>query len=172
MPAETVARDHRYVLNHCTRFLARDVTDRRHAFGQYADGDPRATICEAWRFPIVDSNADYGFNDVTFVYDGRRTPAADVRVVGTFAPLYEQTPLEPVRFLGDGTGYHAVTIKVPKGQVHTYKFVVDEVSTVDSINPQTTVLDNGQTWSRFITDACQQPVFLTRRERDLLGRIV
>jgi hypothetical protein len=172
MPAQTVAKDDRYVLNHCTRFLARSVIDPRHNFGQYAAGDQRATISEAWRFPIVDSSPDYGFNDVTFIYDGRRAPATDVRVVGTFAPLYDQTPLEPVRFLDEETGYHAVTIQLCKGQVHTYKFVIDGVPTVDPINPQTTALDNGQMWSRFITDACQQPVFLTRRERDLLGQIV
>src|SRR5439155_11283226 len=55
---------------------------------------------------------------------------------------------------------------------HAYKFLVDATYVVDSINPQRTVLDNGQTWSRLFTDACQQSLFLSRRERDLLGRLV
>jgi hypothetical protein len=76
--AVLVDKDDQYVLNHCTRFLARDSTDSRHNFGQYEPDDPRAVVCEAWRFPVVDSHYDgvsvessYAYNDVTFVYDGR-----------------------------------------------------------------------------------------------------
>jgi hypothetical protein len=175
----TIAKEPLYVLNHCTRFLARDASGPRHDFGQYAPGDARAAICEAWRFPIVDSHWDgssaatsFAFNDVTFVYDARGQPGAEVAVVGTFGALWEPVPLRPVEFLGAASGFHSVTVRVPKGQVHTYKLKVGDGYVVDPINPQRTTLDNGQVWSRFFTDACQLPIVLTRRERELLGRIV
>jgi hypothetical protein len=34
------------------------------------------------------------------------------------------------------------------------------------------VADNGERWSRFFTDNCQIPLELSRRERDVLGRLV
>jgi Gluconate 2-dehydrogenase subunit 3 len=179
VPAIRVDRDDVYVLNHCTRFLARDSTDPRHDFGQYAPGDSRAAICEAWRFPIIDSHYDgasvedsYRYNDVTFVYDARRDGSASVAVVGTFGDLYDPLPLEPVRFLGDETGYLAVSVRVPKGQVHRYRFDVDGRSIIDPINPQQMRTDNGEVWSRFFTDSCHIPLALCRRERELLGRLV
>jgi hypothetical protein len=179
MAATTVDRDDQYVLNHCTRFLARDGADRRHDFGQYDPGDPRAAICEAWRFPVVDSHYDgtsvessYPYNDVTFVHDGRAAAARAVAIVGTFGDLWSPVPLRPLRFRGAGTGFSSLTVRVPKGQVHVYKLQVDGEYVADPINPQRVVLDNGQTWSRFFTDACQVPLVLGRRERDLLGRLV
>lgn len=179
MPAVLVDKDDQYVLNHCTRFLARDSVDPRHDFGQYAPGDSRAAICEAWRFPIVDSYYDgqstelsYAYNNVTFVRDGRAIRLQSVSVVGSFGDLYAPIPLRPVKFLGEDTGLYTITLKVPKGQVHTYKFVVDGRPEVDPVNPQQSIADNGQAWSRFFTDGCQVPLVLSRRERELLGRLV
>jgi hypothetical protein len=177
--ATVVAKDDQYVLNHCTRFLARDSRDGRHNFGQYDAGDPRAAICEAWRFPVVDSHSDgvsvetsYPYNDVTFVYDGRDTPPRSVAIVGTFGDLWSPIPMRALRFLDAETGLFSVTVRVPKAQVHVYKLLVDGAHVVDPINPQRAVLDNGQTWSRFFTEACQVPIVLGRRERELLGRLV
>ena len=177
--AVVVDKDDQYVLNHCSRLLARDSGDRRHDFGQYAPDDARATICEAWRLPIVDSHYDgssaessYPYNDVTFVYDGRAGGAADVAVVGTFAALYEAVPMRRIRFLGDDTGVFTATLRVPKGEVHTYKFRVDGEHVVDPINPQLVTLDNGQQWSRFFTEACLVPLTLSRRQREVLARLV
>jgi hypothetical protein len=136
-------------------------------------------VCEAWRYPIVDSyydgesvEASYPFNAVTFVYDGREARAQEVAVTGTFAELHVQTALEPVLFLGEPSGIHAITVRVPKGQVHTYKLRVDGAWQVDPLNPQTVELDNGRTWSRFFTEGCQIPLMFTRRERELLARLV
>jgi hypothetical protein len=177
--AEFGHKDDQYVLNQCTRFLARDSHDPRHNFDQYAPTDPRAAICEAWRFPIVDSHFDpdaaessYAFNAVTFVYDARAAMAATVEVVGSFGPLYDPQPLRTVRFLGEDIGLRAVTARIPKGQVHTYVFLVDGQRVVDPINPQQVIADNGRPWSRFFTDSCQIPLVLSHRERDVLGRMV
>jgi hypothetical protein len=179
LPAVVIDKDDLYVLNHCTRYLARDGDERRHDFGQYEPDDPRARIAEAWRYPIVDSyydgssmEASYGFNCVTFVYDGRVTPATEVAVTGSFTELYEPVALRPIRFLGDPSGIWALTVRVPKGQIHTYKLRVDGTWRIDPINPQTVTLDNGREWSRFFTEGCQIPLTLARRERELLGRIV
>jgi hypothetical protein len=167
------------VLNHCTRYLARDDGEPRHDFGQFETGDPRAKIADAWRYPVIDSyydgksmDASYGFNCVTFVYDGRVTPASDVSVTGSFTELYDPVALRPVEFLGEPSGMWSLSVRVPKGQIHTYKLRVDGNWLIDPINPQVVTLDNGKQWSRFFTEGCQIPLTLTRRERELLGRIV
>ena len=74
-----ITTDAVYVLNHTTKFLARENADERHNFGQYAQGDPRAKVCEAWRFPVIDGHYDpsdpsesYNWNTVTFVHGARR----------------------------------------------------------------------------------------------------
>src|SRR5262245_1465569 len=92
--ATIVPRDDQYILNACTKSLARDNRDARHDYGQYAAGDPRASIAEAWRFPVVDSYYDgrsyedsHAFNTVTFVFVNANEAARDVAVIGTFADL-------------------------------------------------------------------------------------
>jgi hypothetical protein len=177
--AHVVDKDDQYVLNHCTKYLARDTLDPRHDFGHLEPGDARAAICEAWRFPVVDAHwdgedpvASYAYNDVTFVYDARRTPVGSVGLLGTFAPLYSIVPLRELTFLGEPTGFLSVTVRVPKGQVHAYQFLVDGRWELDPINPQQAVMDNGKAWSRFFTDACFISLSFTRFERALLDRLV
>lgn len=177
MATQLLDRDDQYVLNQCTKYLARDNAEARHDFGQYDATDGRGRIAEAWRFPVIDSHWDgrsatdsYPYNSVTFVYPGAAQNS--VAVVGTFGDLWSPIPLRPLRFLGDDTGLFTVTVRVEKGQVHTYKFVVDGQQTVDPVNPQRSVLDNGEVWSRFFTDACQIPLELDRRERSALERLV
>ncbi len=155
-------RDDQYVLNHCTKYLARDT----------------GTIVEPWRFPVVDShnedgdpNGRYRYNDVTFIYDGRRQAPANVGVIGTFAKIYKPIPLRPVRFLDEATGYFAVTVKIPKGELHYYKFQVDGQVVLDPINPQRTRIDNGMEWSRFMTHMLTQPINFERWEYDILARL-
>lgn len=180
VPAVEIQKDDQYVLNHCTRFLARDSDDARHDFGQYEPGDPRARVCEAWRYPVIDTyfdgtsvQASYPFNAVTFIYDDRGAAATpqEVAVVGTFTELHEPVALHRVSFLGEPSGVWSVTVRVPKGQVHTYKLRVDGAWVIDPLNPQVVELDNGRSWSRFFTEGCQIPVTLNRRERELLGRL-
>ncbi|HKU11348.1 MAG TPA: hypothetical protein VJQ61_08985 [Sinomonas sp.] len=176
---QLVTKDPQYVLNLCTKYLARDNTDPRSNFGQYQADDPRAAISEAWRFPVVDTywdgssaEASYAFDSVTFVWDGHRNPASSVAVVGTFGDLYSPVPLTEIPFLTDGSGIWSVTLRVPRGQVYTYRFVVDGTARVDPINPQVQTLDNGEVWSRFFTSACMIPLTLGRRERRILDSLV
>ena len=82
-----------------------------------------------------------------------------------------QTCALPI-FLGEPSGIRAVTVRVPKGQIHTYKLRVDGHWQVDALNPQVVELDNGRQWSRFFTEGCQIPLTFSRRERELLGRLV
>jgi hypothetical protein len=120
----------------------------------------------------VSAESSYAYNDVTFVYDGRVSRPESVEVVGSFGDLFAPVPLRSVRFIGQDTGLHTVTLRVPKAQVHTYKFAVDGRYQLDPVNPQRSVADNGQPWSRFFTDACQVPLVLSRREREVLARLV
>jgi hypothetical protein len=176
MPAHVLARDTQSVLNHCARHLARTNADGRHNFGQFTADEWRANVCESWRFPIIDSHFDealgveasYGFNEVTFVYAAPFAPPPQrVELVGTFAPLHERTLLEPL----EDTGWHTVTLRIPRGEVHTYKYFVDGQLALDPINPQRVRLENGEEWSRFFTWQCLVPVTLERWEQELLERL-
>jgi hypothetical protein len=156
---DVIPKDNVAVLNVCAKYLARD--DRR--------------VSDAWRFPIVDAYSDgtnftdsYAYNDVTFVYGLPGMPAAlSVGVVGTFANLYDPLPL---RVIAD-TPFWTVSVKVPKGEVHTYKFIVDGVPTLDPINPQRATLENGREWSRFFTQLASQPISFERWELKVLDRL-
>ena len=166
MPVQVLENEDQYVLNHCTKFLARVNTDPRHNFGQFSDEDGRSRICEPWCFPIIDSysggkdpDKSYTFNKVTFVYCHQEpNPSKQVSVISTFASLYKPLPLKPVLFIGEETGYYALTIIVPKGEIHTYKFIVDGQVILDPINPQRVILENGQFWSRIFTNLCTEPL--------------
>jgi hypothetical protein len=174
-----VERGDTYILNHCTKYLARENVDQRHNFGQFTLEDARGRICESYHFPIIDSFYDgqdqaysYSFNEVTFVYFDRTGVSRNVSLIGTFAKLYELIPLRPVKFNGEETGYYAVTCVIPKGVSHNYKYLVDGAPLVDPINPQLVNLDNGEVWSRFFTQLCTEPLVLERFELLLLDRLV
>lgn len=180
MTVQIAVREDQDVLNYCAKYLARENSDPRHNFGQHDPASFRARVCEPWRFPIIDSHsdrqdfvADYAFNDVTFVFasQSQPEPPQEVVVVGTFANLYEPLPLRRLKFQEIETPYFAITVVVPKGEVHTYKFVVDGRPEVDPVNPQLTMLDNDRMWSRFFTQNCTQPISLERWELALLQRL-
>jgi Gluconate 2-dehydrogenase subunit 3 len=170
-----VHKDSTYILNYCARSLARDNDDGRHNYGQDAAGDDRARIAEAWRFPIVDGYYDgvsledsQRFNIVTFVYVNRDERFdGGIALVGTFATLYEPIPLSRV----DDSVFWAVTVAVPKGQSHRYKFLVDGRLLLDPINPQQVELPDGTQWSRFFTDYCTDRLCFERWEESLLERL-
>src|SRR5262249_42536944 len=131
--------------------------------------------CEPWRFPIVDTFSDgadfeasYAFNQVTFVYRGPGSAApGSVALIGTFSELHERVPLRPIA----DTPYFTVSLVVPKGQVHRYKFLVDGQLLNDPINPQQMVLDNGRVWSRFFTHLVTEPITFERWELTILNRL-
>jgi hypothetical protein len=161
--AVIVDRDAQYVLNHCTRFLARKS----------------GPISEPFHFPVIDSHwngesaeTSYRFNDVTFVLDAAGNQFGDVAVVGTFADLYQPVPLHSIDFLQAPTGIWAVTVRVPKGQVHHYKFIIEGTPRLDPVNPQRQRLDNGEEWSRFFTQGCAVPITFETWEIRLLERLV
>jgi hypothetical protein len=172
--AMIVQRDDVYVLNCCTKSLARDNTDARHNYGQYSPDDSRASIAEAWRFPVMDSYYDgrsyedsYAFNAVTFVYVNADNTANDVAVIGTFSDLFTPIPMPRVA----DSVYRAVTVAVPKGQVHRYRFVVDGKMTLDPVNPQRVTTPEATQWSRFFTQFCTDIISFERWEIALLTRM-
>jgi hypothetical protein len=172
-----------YLLDHCTKYLARNVADFRHTYSPDGLRRPTDNIAEAWRFPIVDTYAggspavvnseDFpDYNEVSFIYAGPdpSSPSA-VGVIGTFAGLYESIPMKQVRFQGEPTRYWSITVVVPKGQSHHYRFLVDGKFVNDPINPQAVTLDNGKVWSRFFTESFTEPLVLERWELQLLYRL-
>jgi hypothetical protein len=180
MTVKPLPLDHQYVLNFVARTVARENSAARHNYGQYSNAaDPRARLCEPWRFPLVDTHRDTAmpdsataFNRVTFVYAGRDSEhPGNVGVIGTFATLNEPTWLERVTFLGEATPYHALSVAVPKGEVHRYRFLVEGEALLDPINPQIVTTPDGAQWSRFYTHQCTTPIVLSRREMLLVGRL-
>lgn len=174
MRAEVVKKDVQYVLNHCAKYLARDNADERHSPLGIFQGQERARVSEAWRFPVIDSHDGtepdaYEWNDVTFVWVLRRDAPAPgkVEVITTCNSLYDPVPLARV----EDSVYWSCTLKVRKGERHRYLFLVDETPTLDPINPQTQVLSNGETWSSCFTWAYNQPVSFERWEFIILDRL-
>jgi hypothetical protein len=47
--AEILEKPVEYVLNHCTKYLARDNEDTRHSFFGTYDGQSRGRNSECWR---------------------------------------------------------------------------------------------------------------------------
>lgn len=175
MAFELLVKDEQYLLNHISKYLARDSNDDRHNYGQYPPGDPRAQVSEGWRFPIVDAYSDgvdpvagAGFNEVTFVYaaDPDGLPA-QVALVASCANLFDPLPLNRI---GD-TGYYSLTLKLPKGEQYHYRYRVDGQLLVDPVNPQRITMDNGTQWSRVFTWNCTTPLVLERWERLILERL-
>lgn len=64
-----------------------------------------------------------------------------------------------------------MTVVVPKGEVHQYKYVVDGEIRLDEVNPQRVILENGQPWSRFFTHLCCIPLTFERWELGILNRL-
>lgn len=176
-----------YVLNFCTKHLSRAAPAPLPG-DEASAAKFRAQVPEAWRFPIIgylqdaqagapgngpaDAATDADHNLVTFVYKTQPNNDTPVQILGTFATLYETIPLEKVKFLGEDTGYRALSVVIPKGELHTYKFLVGNRFVNDPINPQEVRLSNGRLWSRFFTDEYLQPIILEPWELRLLYRLV
>jgi hypothetical protein len=163
MPVRIVEKDDQDVLNLCTKYLSRA-------------GDPAASS-DAWRFPVIDVFRGSPFdatdpdNEVIFVYKTAPGTNVSVGVLGSFATLYEAIPLRSIQFMGEATGYFALSVAVPKSTIHIYQYVVDGTPTLDPINPQRVLLENGKTWSRFFTENYLQPIVLELWELKLLYRL-
>ena len=174
MLAEIVSKDSTYLLNHCTRYIARDSNDSRHSYWGIYDGQARAQISEAWRFPLIDAHdgpgADaYEWNDVSFIHGAPREgpQPTSVEVVTTCHALYAPIPLVQV----EDSIYWAITLRVRKGERHRYKFLVDGAAVLDPLNPQTETLPTGDVWSSFFTWAYNQPISFEPWELVLLDRL-
>lgn len=169
-----VVKEDEYVINHCSKYLNRDVVEARHNFLNSDSSPERASVAEAWRFPVVDAHdgveaATGRWNDVTFVFARPRdsaTPSA-VALVGTCHVTYEPLSLAPV---GDSR-FLALTLRLPRGRSFRYKFLVDGELQLDPINPQTVRLPDGDIWSTFFTWAHPQPLAFERWELAILDRL-
>jgi len=90
-----------------------------------------------------------------------------VSVVGTFGDLHTPVPLRRV----EGTKYWTVSVAVPKGEVHRYKFLADGRAILDPVNPQRAATPEGGEWSRFFTQFCTVIISFEDWEVALLQRL-
>ncbi len=158
MSVRVVELDDQYYLNFCTKYLSR-IT---HQTASY------------WQFPIIDTwkEPDHGFNLVSFIYKAsHKSLQPSVGIVGTFSQLHTPLTLRSVNFLNEPTGYFAISVLIPEGQVHRYKFIVDGIFQLDAINPQRLVLDDKSEWSRFFTHRCFVPISFEEWESNILYRL-
>lgn len=175
MAVHVIEKDAQYLLNHCTKHLARTNPEARHVYGNVESNNTFGRVSEAWRFPIIDGfrkldedHVSLEFDEVTFVYMAApNEPLSSVSVLGTFADLYAPLPLKQVL----DTPYFALTVVVPRGEMHRYKYLVEGQFQLDPVNPQRITLDNGAVWSQFFTRGCTIPIVLENWERRLLDRL-
>lgn len=172
MAINVVDKDEQYLLNHCTKYLARANLDERHSPRDIYSGQRRARFADCWRYPIIDAHdgreADaYDWNDVTFVWYSEDHDPITVELLTTCYALYDPIRLTQV----SDTAFWAVSLKVPKAQRHRYLFRVDGELKLDPINPQVQTLLSGETWSSFFTWAYPQPVSFERWEYAILDRL-
>lgn len=174
LPGDTIG-----VLNFCAKHLARTSLDNRHAVNMAPEDTIgiRASIAEAWQLPLVeafreaDKTAEENalFNRVTFIYfRGTENIPETVSVVGSFGKLHETIELDRI----SDTPYFYTSLQLPKGQVFTYKFIVDGQLENDPVNPQTHRFLNGEVWSRFFTDECATLITFSNWEHQVLDRLV
>lgn len=171
---EVVQKTSDYLFNHIAKCCARDVYDARHDYGDFKRKEIQSNVPDSWRIPVIDTHRkpnevdSFYFNDVTFIYpfDFNNAPQS-ISIIGTFYKLHEPVPLQVL----NDSRYYTLTYKIPKGEVHYYKYMVDGQPLPDPINPQRQVLENGEEWSRFFTDNCNVPVSFERWERVLLERL-
>ena len=168
-----------YVLNFCTKHLSGFNSNSRHSISIATEDSNslRENILEAWQFPIIDkfrdpaknAEANAQYNLVTIIYfDPQRDTPHEVSVVGSFHKIYEPLPLRQIK----DTPYFAISLRLPKAQVFTYKFIVDGQYQNDRINPQEHRFNNSEVWSRFFTDECSQRVTFSKWEFRVLKRLV
>ncbi len=177
--AQQVQKDSDYILNYCTKYLAR----RNVLNGRYGDvNDNQTIISEAWRFPIISSSGSedqntsdentYSHNEVTFIYaDIVDNTNKKIQLIGTFNGLYETIDMENLRLDGETTGYYHVTLVLPVAQEYRYRFIVDGMQTLDPINPQRKTLQTNKVWSKFFTDFYTRKVSFEGWELKLLKRM-
>jgi hypothetical protein len=158
MAVQVLSLDDDYYLNFCTKHLARN--------------NPAKS--PLWQFPIIDTSPDDNHlsNKVSFIYQSTGTPPSEIGVFGTFDTLHTAIPMQAVNFDRQSTGFYALTVRVPIGEVHRYQFLVDGQPTLDPINPQRTILDDKTEWSRFFTDYCSYPIVFEEWEYAILRRLV
>jgi len=175
MDIQLIQKEQLYYLNICAKHLGRMNPEPRHVYGGISAEDPISRIAEAWRFPVLDNHADaetgnasYDFDEVSFIYHQANAGLpSSVEIIGTFNTLYEPIPLQLI----PDTAYFAVTVLIPRGELHYYRYRVGGELVLDPVNPQRMVLDNGETWSRFFTRGCTRPIVLEHWERRLLDRL-
>ncbi|MEA5259156.1 hypothetical protein VB264_15275 [Arcicella aquatica] len=174
--AQFPKRNDEQILNYCTKHLARGVK----LFPDSVSNESfnLSIISENWRFPIIEPALDINgvtgaVNYVTLVWivkpgDG----TTSVKAIGSFLPWYETVELTSVKFENHDTNFFACQLLLPIGKSYYYKFIVDETTVIDPINPQTKILANGKQWSFFFTDFYNSSEEFEAWEISLLYRLV
>ena len=169
-------KDPDYILNQCTKYLARGKVCFTDSPGTPQDNI--STVAESWRFPLVSPALDPKgmtgtINEVTFIYFAGAGKTVDrVSVYGSFAPMYQTLDLVAIPYRNSPSGYYALTLLVPAGKGYYYRFRVNGGDLPDPVNPQRIVLENGKEWSFFFTDYYNYSVEFEEWEINLLSRLV
>lgn len=157
------------IFNYCTKYLIRERSN------ESSDND---TVTEGWRFPLVmtvlHENIPVGkYNEVTFIYQNRNDEEINsVEIIGSFLPLYQTMPLEPVLYKGEPSDLYYLTLKLPVGNGYHYRYLLNGNPVLDPINPQRINLPNGKEWSFFFTDYYNSTTVFEEWELNLLHRLV
>lgn len=165
-PVKSITKEPQEVFNYCTKYLIRE---RSAEAKEYSEG---------WRFPLVmtclnNDQVCHLNNEVTFIYKKAKGETINsIEITGSFLPLYQTLPLQPLMFMDAASGLYYLTVQLPVGTGYYYRFLVNGNYVLDPINPQRTVHATGKEWSFFFTDFYNYSTDFEEWEMNLLYRLI
>ena len=162
MNVEEIPLDHQFVLNQSEKII----------FNNNTTGHSVVTAIDSAVFPVAETYYPdkANFSLVTFIFFNREEK--DIFLLGNFANLYTTYQLSRVKLNNSDTNLYAVTLKLPTRAVYFYQFKIDQSFYIDPLNSFSKTLDNGKTWSCFITEGYKTPLIFEEWEVKILQRFV
>ncbi|NRA66115.1 MAG: gluconate 2-dehydrogenase subunit 3 family protein [Pseudobacteriovorax sp.] len=164
--------DEQVILNLIRRSLTPTALPLAHSYNGLWQGDVRSQIATGWSLPLIGKGyieKPIDRNTVTFIFKANGD-ASEVYLSGS--PTDDQPiQMHQLNYLGATKPYYYVSLNIPFGQIHRYKFIVNGTSIVDP-NSYIRKRVNGFEWSVFYTDAYQGLVTLNEAEAIFLDSIV
>lgn len=158
------------------RFVARSsraLYDGRHKQRTNLTADsPMTNTPDCWRLPLLIPKDERSMI-VIFVLDCRRNSNAfsSVAVWGNFTPYQpKHHPLRQLQYEGKPTDVYWIDLELPTEKLFHYHYIVDDVETLDPINPQRTTLW-GDEYSQFFTHQFRRPISLSPKQRYAISTI-
>lgn len=168
-PNETAEREVLRFIARSSRFLY----DGRHKQRTNLPVDsPMANTPDCWRLPLLIPKNESSM-DVIFLLDCREKPCKplSVQLWGSFLPhQHKLHHLRQLQYAGEHTDVYWVSLELPTEKLFHYHFIVNDIETLDPINPQRTI-SWGNEYSQFFTHQFRGPISLSPKQRCALSAL-